>query len=74
MFKIGDKVKVAVLNYRLEGEIVNIENENAIVKVPVYYGKHNVEYLTVESKVQDLWKIIEDIKDYEKHKGMYNLK
>ena len=63
MFKIGDKVKVAVLNYRLEGEIVNIENENAIVKVPVYYGKHNVEYLTVESKVQDLWKIIEDIKE-----------
>lgn len=74
MYKIGDKVKVEVLTYRLIGEIINIENDIATIKVPVYYGKGNQECLTVERRLQDLWGVIKDLKDYEKHQGMWNLK
>ena len=74
MYKIGDKVKVEVLTYRLIGEIIKIENDIATIEVPVYYGKGNQECLTVERRIQDLWGVIKDLKDYEKHQGMWNLK
>ena len=74
MYKIGDKVKVEVLTYRLIGEIIKIENDIATIEVSVYYGKGNQKCLTVERRLQDLWGVIKDLKDYEKHQGMWNLK
>ena len=70
MFKIGDKVKVQVLGYRLTGEIVHLDGEDAIVQVIVYYGKHNQQYIMADSKVKDLWKVIVDFEDWKKTKGM----
>lgn len=60
-FKLGDIVKVLVNNkHRVRGEIVDIKNENAIVAVPVYYS-NCYEYIAVESKLENLWKVKETL-------------
>lgn len=61
-FKVGEIVKVLVNGkHRLRGEIIDIKDDNiATVAVPVYYGSV-VEYIPVESKVNDLWKVKETL-------------
>ena len=60
-FKVGEIVKVLVNEkWRFRGEIIDIKDDIATVAVPVYYGSV-VEYITVESKVNDLWKVKETL-------------
>ena len=62
-WKIGDKAKVLVNNrYHFIGEIIDIKNDIATVAVPVYFGSC-VEYIPVESKLDDLWVILKGIGD-----------
>ena len=63
-WKVEDKAKVLVNNrYHFIGEIIHIQDNNiATVAVPVYYGSV-VEYIPVESKLDDLWPIINGIGD-----------
>lgn len=62
-FKVGEIVKVLVNGkHRLRGEIIDIKNDVATVAVPVYYGNY-VEYIPVESELDDLWSIINGIGD-----------
>ena len=62
-WKVGDKAKVLVNNrYHFIGEIIDIKDDIATVVVPVYYGSV-VDYIPVESKLDDLWPIINGIGD-----------
>ena len=62
-WKIGDKAKVLVNGkYRFIGEIIDIKDDIATVVVPVYYGSV-VDYIPVESKLDDLWVILKGIGD-----------
>lgn len=62
-WKIGDEAKVLVGGkYRFIGEIIHIQDDVATVAVPVYYGSV-IEYIPVESKLEDLWPIINGIGD-----------
>ena len=62
-WKVGDKAKVLVNNrYHFIGEIIDIKNGIATVAVPVYYGSV-VDYIPVESKLDDLWYIVKGIGD-----------
>ena len=62
-WKVGDEAKVLVNNrYHFIGEIIHIQDGIATVAVPVYYGSC-VEYIPVESKLDDLWPIINGIGD-----------
>ena len=62
-WKVGDEAKVFVYGkYRFIGEIIDIKNGIATVAVPVYYGSC-VEYIPVESKLDDLWVIVKEIGD-----------
>ena len=62
-WKVGDKAKVLVNGkYRFIGEIIDIKNDIATVVVPVYYGSV-VDYIPVESKLDDLWVILKGIGD-----------
>ena len=62
-WKVGDKAKVLVNNrYHFIGEIIDIKNDIATVVVPVYYGSV-VDYIPVESKLDDLWVILKGIGD-----------
>lgn len=62
-WKVGDKAKVLVNNrYHFIGEIIDIKNDIATVVVPVYYGSV-VDYIPVESKLDDLWYIVKGIGD-----------
>ena len=65
--KVGDLAKVLVNKYRLTGEIIELENDIATVKVKTYYGGENI---LVKQSVKDLWRVVKDIKDFEKH-GYY---
>lgn len=60
-WKVGDKAKVLVNNrYHFIGEIIDIKNDIATVVIPVYYGSV-VDYIPVESKLDDLWYIVKGI-------------
>lgn len=62
-WKVGDKAKVLVNNrYHFIGEIIDIKNDIATVVIPVYYGSV-VDYIPVESKLDDLWYIVKGIGD-----------
>ena len=62
-WKVGDEAKVLVYGkYRFIGEIIDIKNDIATVVVPVYYGSV-VDYIPVESNINDLWPIINGIGD-----------
>ena len=62
-WKVGDKAKVLVYGeYRFIGEIIHIQDDIATVAVPVYYGSC-VEYIPIESNINDLWPIINGIGD-----------
>ena len=62
-WKVGDKAKVLVNNrYHFIGEIIDIKDDIATVVVRVYYGSV-VDYIPVESKLDDLWPIINGIGD-----------
>ena len=62
-WKVGDKAKVLVYGeYRFIGEIIDIKDDIATVVVPVYYGSV-VDYIPVESNINDLWPIINGIGD-----------
>ncbi len=62
-WKVGDKTKVLVNGkYRFIGEIIDIKDDIATVVVPVYYGSV-VDYIPVESKLDDLWVILKGISD-----------
>lgn len=66
--KIGDLVKVLVNEkYRFTGEIVELENDIATVKVKAHYGNMD---LLIQQPVKDLWRVVKDLKDFEKH-GYY---
>lgn len=60
-FKVGEIVKVLVNEkWRFRGEIIHIQNNIATVAVPVYYGSC-VEYIPVESYLNNLWKVKETL-------------
>ena len=62
-WKVGDKARVLVGGeYRFIGEIIDIKDDIATVVVPVYYGSV-VDYIPVESKLDDLWVIVKEIGD-----------
>ena len=62
-WKVGDKARVLVGGkYRFIGEIIHIQDGIATVAVPVYFGSC-VEYIPAESKLDDLWPIINGIGD-----------
>lgn len=62
-WKVGDEAKVLVYGeYRFIGEIIHIQDDISTVAVPVYYGSC-VEYIPIESKLCDLWPIINGIGD-----------
>ena len=62
-WKVGDKAKVLVNGkYIFIGEIIDIKDDIATVVVPVYYGSV-VDYIPVESKLDDLWVILKGIGD-----------
>ena len=62
-WKVGDEAKVLVYGkYRFIGEIIDIKDDIATVVVPVYYGSV-VDYIPVESNINDLWPIINGIGD-----------
>ena len=66
-FKLGDVVRVLVDDRRVKGKIVNIKGETATVVVPVYYSG-TIEYITVESKLDDLWDMTTDIEYFKDKK------
>ena len=60
-FKVEEIVKVLVNGkHRLRGEIIDIKDGIATVAVPVYYGSL-VEYIPVESYLNNLWKVKETL-------------
>lgn len=61
-FVVGEIVKVLVNGkYRFRGEIIHIQDDSiATVAVPVYYGSV-VEYIAIESYLNDLWKVKETL-------------
>ena len=62
-FVVGEIAKVLVNGkYRFIGEIIDIKDDVATVVVPVYYGSV-VDYIPVESNINDLWPIINGIGD-----------
>ena len=62
-WKVGDEAKVLVYGeYRFIGEIIDIKDDITTVVVPVYYGSV-VDYIPVESNINDLWPIINGIGD-----------
>ena len=62
-WKVGDKAKVLINNlYHFIGEIIDIKDDVATVVVRVYYGSV-VDYMPVESKLDDLWYIVNGIGD-----------
>ena len=62
-WKVGDEAKVLVYGkYRFIGEIIDIKDDITTVVVPVYYGSV-VDYIPVESKLDDLWVIVKEIGD-----------
>ena len=62
-WKVGDEAKVLVNGkYRFIGEIIDIKDDITTVVVPVYYGSV-VDYIPVESKLDDLWVIVKEIGD-----------
>lgn len=62
--KLNDVVKVQVNGMKVQGYIVQILNERAIVQVPVFYG--GVKFIEVESKVEDLMPVFKDFNDWKK--------
>ena len=62
--KLNDLVKVQVNGMKVQGFIIQILGEKAIVQVPVFYG--GTKFIEVESKVEDLMPVFKDYKDWEK--------
>ena len=63
-YKVGDKAKALTNNrYWFIGEIIAIYNNTAVIAVPVYFS-NVVDYITVESLLDDLLEIKKDIKDF----------
>ena len=66
-FVVGDIVKALVNGkYFLQGEIIyiNDDNDTVVVAIPVYYGSV-IDYIAVESKLEDLLEIKKDIEDFD---------
>ena len=60
-FVVGDKVKTLVNGKMwVQGEIIDIQGDIATVALSTFYGKY-VDFITVESKMEDLRDIITDI-------------
>ena len=60
-YKIGDLTKVLVNNRRCIGEIMNLENNIATVKVKTYYRE---DEMLVKQHINDLWRVVKDINDF----------
>lgn len=64
--KVNDNVKVKVLKYKLQGVITEINGDETIVKVPVYYGSQ--DSMTIVSKLEDLEPVFATLKEIEDYK------
>ena len=64
--QVNDKVKVNVSKYRVQGVITEINEDEATVKVPVYYGQQ--DSITVVSKLKDLEPVFATLKEIEDYK------
>ncbi len=64
--QVNDKVKVNVLNYKVQGVIIEINEDEATVQVPVYYGQQ--DSITVVSKLKDLQPVFVTLKEIEDYK------
>ena len=62
--KLNDLVKVQVHGRFVQGFIIQILGEKAIVQVPVFYG--GTKFIEVESKVEDLMPVYRDFNDWKK--------
>jgi RNA polymerase-interacting CarD/CdnL/TRCF family regulator len=70
--QVNDKVKVNVSKYRVQGVIIEINGDEATVKVPVYYGQQ--DSITVVSKLKDLEPVFVTLKEIEDYKRKQNKK
>lgn len=64
--QVNDKVRVNVLNYKLQGVITEINEDEATVQVPVYYGQQ--DSITIVSKLKDLEPVLITLKEIEDYK------
>ena len=64
--QVNDKVKVNVSKYRVQGVIIEINEDEATVQVPVYYGQQ--DNITVVSKLKDLEPVFATLKEIEDYK------
>ena len=62
--KLNDLVKVQVNGMKVQGFIIQIMGEKALVQVPVHYGK--VNFIEVEAYLDELEVPYKDYKDWEK--------
>lgn len=61
---VNDLVKVQVHGRFVQGYVLQLNEDKVLVQVPVHYGK--VNFIEVESKVEDLMPVYKDFDDWKK--------
>ena len=62
--KLNDVVKVQVNGRFVQGYVIQLNEGQALVQVPVFYG--GTKFIEVEAKVEELMPVFKDYKDWER--------
>ena len=62
--KLNDLVKVQVNGMKVQGYVIQLNESQALVQVPVFYG--GTKFIEVESKVEDLMPVFKDFSEWKK--------
>ena len=62
--KLNDLVKVQVNGMKVQGYVIQLNEGQALVQVPVFYG--GTKFIEVESKVEDLMPVFKDFSEWKK--------
>ena len=62
--KLNDLVKVQVNGMKVQGYVIQIFDEWAVIQVPVFYG--GTKFIEVEYKVEDLMPVFKDFSEWKK--------
>ena len=62
--KLNDLVKVQVNGMKVQGYVIQLNEGQALVQVPVFYG--GTKFIEVESKIEDLMPVFKDFSEWKK--------
>ena len=62
--KLNDLVKVQVNGRFVQGYVIQLNEGQALVQVPVFYG--GTKFIEVEAKVEELMPVLRDFNDWKK--------